>query len=158
MKKYIVMLCGLMALSVLAVEVGDKAPVLEAKDQDGKTWKQAEKQGGKYLVVYFYPAAMTGGCTKQACAYRDHLKKDLGNYMISKFKYETTDNVFSGVDFTTGWWFNRNLRIFRNIQKIPTKVDDRVLVIYGSSHMNLLNIFFDASPEYQLEKINDYLE
>jgi hypothetical protein len=89
---------------------------------------------------------------------RDHLKKDLGNYMISKFKYETTDNVFSGVDFTTGWWFNRNLRIFRNIQKITANPDDRILVIYGSSHMNLLNIFFDASPEYELEDINDYLK
>jgi len=28
--------------------------------------------GEKYIVVYFYPVAMTGGCTKQACSYRDH--------------------------------------------------------------------------------------
>jgi peroxiredoxin Q/BCP len=28
--------------------------------------------GEKYIVVYFYPAAMTGGCTKQAYSYRDH--------------------------------------------------------------------------------------
>lgn len=89
---------------------------------------------------------------------KDHLKMDLGNYMISIFKYQTNDNEFFGVDFTTGWWFNRNLRIFRNIQKIPAKPNDRILVIYGSSHMNLLNIFFDASPEYELENINDYLE
>jgi hypothetical protein len=89
---------------------------------------------------------------------KDHLKMDLGNYMINIFKYETNDNEFFGVDFTTGWWFNRNLRIFRNIQKITAKPDDRILVIYGSSHMNLLNIFFEASPEYELENINNYLE
>lgn len=27
------------------------------------------------MVIYFYPAAMTGGCTKQACNYRDHIKQ-----------------------------------------------------------------------------------
>jgi hypothetical protein len=86
------------------------------------------------------------------------LKKDLGNYLISVFKYETDENEFFGVDFTTGWWFNRNLKIFRNIQKIPTKPDDRILVIYGSGHMNILNILFDASPEYRLVKANDYLK
>jgi len=30
--------------------------------------------GKKILVVYFYPASFTGGCTKQACAYRDDQK------------------------------------------------------------------------------------
>lgn len=88
----------------------------------------------------------------------DFLKKDLGNYLISIFKFETDENEFFGVDFTTGWWFNRNLRIFRNIQKIPAKPDDRILVIYGSGHMNILNILFDASPEYRLVRSNDYLK
>lgn len=88
----------------------------------------------------------------------ENIKKDLGNYLLSVFKYETDENEFFGVDFTTGWWFNRNLRIFRNIQKIPTKPDDRILVIYGSGHMNLLNILFDASSEYRLVKTNDYLK
>ena len=88
----------------------------------------------------------------------EEIRKDLGNYMISIFKYETTDNEYFGVDFTSGWWFNRNLRILRNIQKIPTKPEDRILVIFGAGHMNLLNIFFDASPEYELERVNDYLK
>lgn len=88
----------------------------------------------------------------------EHLKKDLGNYLISVFKYESKDNPFFGVDFTTGWWFNRNLRIFRNIQRIPTRAGDRILVIYGTGHMNILNILFDASPEYELVHINNYLK
>jgi peroxiredoxin Q/BCP len=54
------------------LRVGDKAPLFNANDHLGNLW-QARKvlDSGKYLVVYFYPAAMTGGCTKQACAYRD---------------------------------------------------------------------------------------
>lgn len=50
---------------------GDKAPSFEAKDDQGKVWKSSDHVGKKYVVVFFYPAAMTGGCTKQACGFRD---------------------------------------------------------------------------------------
>ena len=85
-------------------------------------------------------------------------EKDLGNYLVGVFKFQLDDHPFFGTDFTTGWWFNRNLRIFRNIQKINAKPDDRILVIFGAGHMNLLNLFFKASPEYHLLKVNDYLK
>lgn len=88
----------------------------------------------------------------------EELKKDLGNYLISIFKYESEDNEYFGVDFTTSWWFNRNLRIFRNIQKIETKPGDRIVVIFGSGHTNILNPLFDASPEYKLVNTNEYLK
>jgi peroxiredoxin Q/BCP len=58
------------------LSIGDKAPVFKAVSDDGSTWDLKKFLGKKYIVVYFYPAAMTGGCTKQACAYRDH-KEDL---------------------------------------------------------------------------------
>jgi len=52
--------------------VGDKAPAFNANTHTGDLWQTEEHVGhGKYVVVYFYPAAMTGGCTKQACSYRD---------------------------------------------------------------------------------------
>jgi peroxiredoxin Q/BCP len=57
------------------LKVGDPAPVFEAKDDQGKTWKSSDVVGKKLLVVYFYPADMTGGCTKQACGFRDDMKK-----------------------------------------------------------------------------------
>lgn len=88
----------------------------------------------------------------------DNLEKDLGNYLVGAFKYQTPENSDFGVDFTTGWWFNRNLHIFRNIQKIETKNSDKILVIYGAGHMNLLNLFFKASPEYDLKKVSRYLK
>ena len=73
-------------------------------------------------------------------------------------KYQTDDDEYFGVDFTTGWWFNRNLRIFKNIQKIETNASDKIFVMFGTDHMNLLNIFFDASPEYKLVKPKNYLD
>ena len=58
------------------IQIGDKAPMFKAKADDGSTWDIKKFLGEKYIVVYFYPAAMTGGCTKQACSYRDH-REDL---------------------------------------------------------------------------------
>lgn len=57
------------------VETGDKAPQFFAKDDSGEIWNSDDYIGKKVLVVYFYPAAMTGGCTKQACAFRDDKSK-----------------------------------------------------------------------------------
>ena len=87
-----------------------------------------------------------------------NLKKDLGYYLTGIFKYETDDNRFFGPDFVTGWWFNRNLRIFRNMQKIGAGPSDRILVIFGAGHMNLLDLFIDASPEYKLVRPSEYLK
>lgn len=53
------------------LSVGDKAPLFKATADDGSTWNAADYVGKDFLVVYFYPGALTGGCTKQACAYRD---------------------------------------------------------------------------------------
>jgi len=58
------------------LNVGDKAPNIVLNDQDGNLWRLNDHLGEKNIVVYFYPAAMTGGCTKQACSYRDS-KSDL---------------------------------------------------------------------------------
>jgi thioredoxin-dependent peroxiredoxin len=82
MKKLLV-LTGLILFSMEifgqnGVKVGDKAPLFIVKSDDGSTWNLADHIGKKNIVLYFYPAAMTGGCTKQACSYRDHVE-DLNN-------------------------------------------------------------------------------
>ena len=66
------------------VEVGETAPEFEAPTADGDMWKSSDIVGDQYLVVYFYPAAMTGGCTKQACAFRDDRTKldELGAQVV----------------------------------------------------------------------------
>lgn len=49
---------------------GDKAPEFEMSDGEGKVWKLSELKGQK-VVLYFYPADDTPGCTIQACDFRD---------------------------------------------------------------------------------------
>lgn len=60
-------------LQAAELKVGDAAPKFTAKDDAGKDWKSEDHVGKKVVVVYFYPADFTGGCTKQACGFRDDL-------------------------------------------------------------------------------------
>jgi peroxiredoxin Q/BCP len=60
------------------LKVGDPAPTFEAQDDQGKTWKSADHVGKKIIVVYFYPADCTGGCTMQARGFRDDADKLAG--------------------------------------------------------------------------------
>src|SRR5260370_32867085 len=52
------------------LKLGDPIPAVAAKDQDGKVIDLGESKTG-YTLVYFYPKAMTAGCTAQACSLRD---------------------------------------------------------------------------------------
>jgi thioredoxin-dependent peroxiredoxin len=60
-----------MAYAQAPLQVGDIAPVFSGTADDGSNWNVEDYLGKKIIVVYFYPAAMTGGCTAQACTYRD---------------------------------------------------------------------------------------
>jgi peroxiredoxin Q/BCP len=51
---------------------GDPAPDFTLPDADGNLVALADLRGRK-VIVYFYPAAMTPGCTTQACDFRDSL-------------------------------------------------------------------------------------
>jgi peroxiredoxin Q/BCP len=51
---------------------GDKAPDFTLPDADGKPVSLSSLRG-QQVIVYFYPAAMTPGCTKEACDFRDSL-------------------------------------------------------------------------------------
>jgi peroxiredoxin Q/BCP len=43
------------------LKVGDKAPAFESVDDNGKPWKSSDHVGKKIVVLYFFPAALTGG-------------------------------------------------------------------------------------------------
>ncbi len=57
-------------------KIGNKAPVFALKNQSDETIKLKDYAGKKNIVIYFYPKAMTPGCTTQACGIRD-IKKEL---------------------------------------------------------------------------------
>jgi peroxiredoxin Q/BCP len=53
---------------------GDKAPAFTLPTDDGSSLSLKDLRGRR-VVLYAYPAAMTPGCTKQACDFRDNLQR-----------------------------------------------------------------------------------
>src|SRR5439155_26463247 len=58
----------------LKLREGDKAPDFKAQTNGGGTIALSDFRG-KDVVLYFYPRDDTPGCTKEACAFRDHFSK-----------------------------------------------------------------------------------
>lgn len=57
-------------MTQIRLEPGDEAPDFTLPDADGTPVSLASFRGQR-VIIYFYPAAMTPGCTKQACDFRD---------------------------------------------------------------------------------------
>src|SRR5271154_6859758 len=77
--------------------VGDKAPLVQGVDQDGKEWKLSHLIGKKVVLLYFYPKDNTPGCTKEACGLRDRmsdLKKDGVEVIGVSFDSSTSHQKF----------------------------------------------------------------
>ncbi|MEM9160389.1 MAG: peroxiredoxin, partial [Verrucomicrobiota bacterium] len=76
------------------LNVGDDAKAFVANDDSGEIWNAADYLGEKNIIVYFYPAAMTGGCTKQACAYRDNSKElEAANAVVVGVSGDSVNNL-----------------------------------------------------------------
>lgn len=56
------------------LQPGDKAPPFALQDDTGSE-VSLESLRGRKVIVYFYPAAMTPGCTRQACDFSDSLEQ-----------------------------------------------------------------------------------
>ncbi|MEZ5056036.1 MAG: DUF5694 domain-containing protein [Saprospiraceae bacterium] len=79
------------------------------------------------------------------------LDRGFGAYLNGDFK----NGDYEGADALVLYWYNRNLRILRNIQKITTSPDDRILVIFGAGHVEILKHLFQCTPQYELIKFNE---
>ncbi len=78
-----------------------------------------------------------------------------GAYLVDWFKIGA-GHEYPGVDWVTAW-YNRNLRIFANLQRITASPDDRILLIIGAGHLPILRHCVQASPEYELVEVHAYL-
>ena len=56
------------------------------------------------------------------------------------------------------WWYGRNMKILVNLIRITDSRDDRILTVYGSGHLKLLNQFAKESDFYNVESPLKYLE
>jgi hypothetical protein len=79
------------------------------------------------------------------------LNRGYGAYLVGDFKLGDT----RGADALAMHWYSRNLRIFRHIQQITNSPNDRILVLYGKGHVEILKHLAECSPEYKLVKFGE---
>jgi thioredoxin-dependent peroxiredoxin len=101
-------------------KVGDKAPLVEGKDQDGKTWKLSDDVGKKIVLLYFYPKDDTPGCTKEACGFRDS---------IDSLKADNVKVV--GVSFDSGESHVKFISKYKLNFPLLTDSDGKIADAYG---------------------------
>jgi len=89
------------------LQVGAAAPNFEGVDERCLPWTSVEHVGKKYMVVYFYPADFTTGCTRQAESFRDtmNLLADAGVAVIGV----SGDAVRNHRLFKDAWQLNYTL-------------------------------------------------
>ncbi len=78
-------------------QAGDTAPTFIGKNQDGKNFNLSDLIGKKIVLLYFYPKDFTGGCTKEACGFRDRvgeLQKDNVQVVGVSFDTEASHQKF----------------------------------------------------------------
>jgi hypothetical protein len=74
-----------------------------------------------------------------------------GVYLVGDFKLDNS----RGADILSIWWYNRNLRIFRKLQEITEDPNDRILIIIGNGHAEILRQLIESSPEYEFIEFDD---
>ncbi len=78
-----------------------------------------------------------------------------GQYLIGNFAVGSGED-YPGVDSKTAW-YNRNLKIFANIQRTADLEGDRILLLIGSGHLAILRHAAQASPQFELVDVAEVL-
>lgn len=79
-----------------------------------------------------------------------------GQYLIGNFEVGTAEE-YPGVDSKTAW-FNRNLRIFANLQRLLEGEHERIVLIIGAGHLAILRHAAEASPQFRLVELAEVLD
>ncbi len=110
------------------LHIGDLAPDFTLPNQD-QTLIHLSDLRGKPVVLFAFPAAGTGGCTKQACTFRDAFPK-----------VESADAVILGISGDSA----QTLKDWKNKEKLPydllSDTEHNVLKAYGTWGMKLLGL------------------
>lgn len=177
------LICLATMLYAQTPETGDPAPDFTAISDTGKEWQLKEHLGKNFVVMFFYPAAMTGGCTRQACGFRDNAEalKALGavvvgisgdkveNLPLFKDAHDLNFDLLSDADGSIAKSYGVPLReggsIVRTIggrdltlsRDITTSRWTFIIDKDGKIMYKNADVNVDQDPENVINAINDYL-
>lgn len=153
---------------MLLLKPGNVIPKFSLPNQDGILVNSSSFLG-KYILIYFYPKAMTPGCTKQACALRDHIntfkklnieivgissdkpkklylfsEKEMLNFTLLSDQYQKTANQF-------GVWGEKTFigKKYYGIYRITFFVNQKNIIE---------KVFTNFTPENHIQTVLQYLQ
>jgi peroxiredoxin Q/BCP len=134
------------------LKVGDKAPDILSKDQNGNDLKLSDYKGKK-VILFFYPKANTPGCTAEACNLRDHYAElsDKGFKIIGvSADSETSQNNFAKkFDFPYPLIPDTDKKVIRDYGVWGKKK------LYGKEYEGINRTTYVISEEGKIEKVFD---
>lgn len=129
---------------------GDKAPDFSLPADDGKTYSLKDFKGKK-LILYFYPKDDTDGCTKEACAFRDNIKKfeSKNTIVIGVSK----DDINSHKKFRDKYKLNFPLISDENLDILKKYGVWQEKSMFGNKYMGIVRTTFLINEKGIIEKI-----
>lgn len=118
-----------------------------------------EKLSARYTAYFKYLDTL---------AYRSNLKDHL-LYMNSDEALRRSHSVYlvftprgttaepAGADGFITRWYNRNIRMFANVQRLAAK-NDRILILVGAGHVPILKHLVENSPEFTLRRLDEFVK
>lgn len=82
--------------------------------------------------------------------------RSIGRWLVTTKRGTNLEPI--GTDGFISRYYNRNLRIYSNIQRLVASPSERILVLYGNTHLYILKHLLKASPELDLADTLDYLK
>lgn len=79
-----------------------------------------------------------------------------GHYLVGTFK-AGDGTEYPGADHLTGWWYNRNLRIFSNLLQLARDPEDRIFLLIGAGHVPILRHAAMSAPDVELVEVAEVL-
>ena len=132
------------------LEAGHKAPAFTLQADDGSNVKLADLKGSP-VVLYFYPADDTPGCTREACAFRNRQAelKELG----AKIFGVSPDDVASHVRFRNKFQLNFPLLADTNHKVAEQFGAWREKNMYGKTTMGIARSTFVIDKDGVIRKV-----
>ena len=135
----------------MPLKEGAKAPEFTVGSSGGREVSLKDYQGKKRVILYFYPKDDTPGCTVEACAFRDNIKK-----------IESRDTVVLGVSPDDGASHDKFITKFKLPFILLSDTDKKVCQaygvwveksMYGKTYMGVARTTFIIGKDGKIEKI-----
>jgi hypothetical protein len=128
-------------------DMGAIPPEYDFKSDDA--WSQRYRTWSEYKDRVVKDATLLEGLAYSNR--EDVLDSGYGAYLVGDFEL----GEYGGADALALHWYNRNLRIFRNIQRLADEGHERILVLFGSGHMQILKDLAESSPAFERVRFGD---